>query len=246
MPVWQGQGYNSGIRDATNLAWKLGLVVLGQASEAILDSYESERRAHAKAMIDLSVTAGRIFAPTNALVAWVRDKVAMGLNAIPPIKNYIVQMRFKPMPRFTRGIVLADRSGKPEGKATGRLFPQPFVTTMQGERCRLDDAVGLRFAVLSWGCDPQAHMSEESLRFWKGLGAELIAIVPPTQVTNFRGVIRSGTKLIGDADGTLHEWFAGQESDGSIVLMRPDRFVAGIVQPQQLDAATARLRAMMT
>jgi 3-(3-hydroxy-phenyl)propionate hydroxylase len=27
MPVWQGQGYNSGIRDATNLAWKLAAVL---------------------------------------------------------------------------------------------------------------------------------------------------------------------------------------------------------------------------
>jgi 3-(3-hydroxy-phenyl)propionate hydroxylase len=31
MPVWQGQGYNSGMRDAFNLAWKLALVVNGKA-----------------------------------------------------------------------------------------------------------------------------------------------------------------------------------------------------------------------
>ena len=31
MPVWQGQGYNSGIRDATNLGWKLAAVVVGVA-----------------------------------------------------------------------------------------------------------------------------------------------------------------------------------------------------------------------
>lgn len=30
MPVWQGQGYNSGLRDASNLAWKLACVVKGQ------------------------------------------------------------------------------------------------------------------------------------------------------------------------------------------------------------------------
>ena len=34
MPVWLGQGWNSGIRDATNLAWKLTAVLAGQAGEA--------------------------------------------------------------------------------------------------------------------------------------------------------------------------------------------------------------------
>ena len=127
MPVWQGQGYNSGIRDATNLAWKLGLAVRGDASPDITDSYEPERRAHAKAMIDLSVTAGRIFAPTNKMVAWLRDTIALGLNMLPPVKRYFVQMRFKPMPRFTRGLVLTGADGSPAGEATGKLFPQPDV-----------------------------------------------------------------------------------------------------------------------
>src|SRR5690606_7803772 len=47
MPVWQGQGFNTGIRDATNLAWKLALVVRGQAGNGLLDSYTQERHAHA-------------------------------------------------------------------------------------------------------------------------------------------------------------------------------------------------------
>lgn len=245
MPVWQGQGYNSGIRDATNLGWKLGMVVRGDASPDILDSYEAERREHAKAMIDLSVTAGRVFAPTNKAVAWLRDRIAMSLNAIPPIKRYIVQMRFKPMPRFTSGVVLTSTSGQPDRKATGRLFPQPYVVTREGKKCRLDDVIGLRFAVLSWGSDPQVHMSEEVRQFWRDLGAEMIAIVPPTQVTNFRGTVLKGTQLIGDVDETLHEWFAAQDMDGSIVIMRPDRFVAGIVSPQELDAATHQLRTII-
>jgi 2-polyprenyl-6-methoxyphenol hydroxylase-like FAD-dependent oxidoreductase len=38
-----GQGMNTGLQDAYNLAWKLALVVNGQAGEALLDSYEAER-----------------------------------------------------------------------------------------------------------------------------------------------------------------------------------------------------------
>jgi 3-(3-hydroxy-phenyl)propionate hydroxylase len=241
MPVWQGQGYNSGIRDATNLAWKLGMVVRGEASAEILDSYETERREHAKAMIDLSVTAGRIFAPTNKAVAWLRDRVALALNAIPPVKRYLVQMRFKPMPRFTRGIVLNTVDGRPAGRATGRLFPQPDVLTQEGTQTRLDDVIGLRFAVLSWGSDPQVHMSPETQRYWKDMGAALLAAVPRTQLGNFQGTVLPGTSLIGDLNDVLHDWFADQNAGGSIVLLRPDRFVAGIVQPQMLDAASEML-----
>lgn len=245
MPVWQGQGYNSGIRDATNLGWKLAMAVRGQASAAILDSYEAERRQHAKAMIDLSVTAGRIFAPTNRFVAWLRDTVAATLNAIPPVKRYFVQMRFKPMPRFTSGVILTNDAGRPLGRATGRLFPQPNVTLAGRDTSRLDDVIGLRFAVLSWGSDPQQHLTPEMRQYWASIDAAMIAVVPPTQVENYRGNVLPGTRLVGDAEGELHDWFASQDADGSIVLLRPDRFVAAIVPPQSLDDASRRLRTLL-
>ena len=245
MPVWQGQGYNSGVRDATNLAWKLGMVVRGEASPDALDSYEQERREHAKSMIDLSVTAGRIFAPTNRLVAWLRDKLALAMNAIPPVKRYVVEMRFKPMPRFRQGIVLAGGDGQPEGRATGRLFPQPQVVDPAGTVQRLDDMIGMHFAVLSWGTDPQLHLSEELRAYWKNLGARFIAVIPTCQLADFRGTVLSGTALVGDVGGVFHDWFSAQEADGSIVVMRPDRIVAGIVPPQMLNEASRRLRAMI-
>ncbi len=43
-PPTGGQGMNTGIQDAYNLAWKLALVLGGAASEKLLDSYEAERR----------------------------------------------------------------------------------------------------------------------------------------------------------------------------------------------------------
>ena len=245
MPVWQGQGYNSGIRDATNLAWKIALAVRNEASAEIVHSYEMERREHAKAMIDLSVTAGRIFAPTNMIVAWLRDRIALALNAIPPVKRYFVQMRFKPMPRFTRGLVLVGADGRPAGRATGRLFPQPEIVTADRGMQRLDDVIGLKFAIVSWGCDPQQHLSDEMRRYWTDMAATLLLVVPPTQLRSYRGDVTPGTTLVGDATGALHEWFAGQESDGSIILMRPDRVVAGIVHPQRLDEASRALRKLI-
>jgi hypothetical protein len=43
-PPTGGQGMNTGIQDAYNLAWKLALVLAGAAPESLLDSYEAERR----------------------------------------------------------------------------------------------------------------------------------------------------------------------------------------------------------
>ncbi len=47
-----GQGMNTGIQDAWNLAWKLALVVKGQADEGLLESYEPERMPVAKAVLN--------------------------------------------------------------------------------------------------------------------------------------------------------------------------------------------------
>jgi 2-polyprenyl-6-methoxyphenol hydroxylase-like FAD-dependent oxidoreductase len=46
-----GQGMNTGIGDAVNLAWKLALVVRGEARETLLDSYEPERMPFARAIL---------------------------------------------------------------------------------------------------------------------------------------------------------------------------------------------------
>jgi 3-(3-hydroxy-phenyl)propionate hydroxylase len=133
MPVWQGQGYNSGMRDANNIAWKLAMVVKGIASDELLDSYNLERRDHARSMIHLSEVAGDIFAPENPSVAKWRDTITLALNAVPQIKQYVVEMRFKPMPRYEKGVVVLPQPqengkrppglfGASEDSALGRLI----------------------------------------------------------------------------------------------------------------------------
>ncbi len=61
MPPFMGQGMCSGIRDAANLAWKLAEVADG-ADEALLDTYERERRPHVEAVTALSIQAGALLA----------------------------------------------------------------------------------------------------------------------------------------------------------------------------------------
>ncbi|MFE7837838.1 FAD-dependent monooxygenase [Streptomyces sp. NPDC057474] len=54
-----GQGLNTSVQDANNLGWKLGAVLRGDADEALLDTYEEERRPVAAAMLGLSTRVHR-------------------------------------------------------------------------------------------------------------------------------------------------------------------------------------------
>jgi len=60
MPPFMGQGLNSGMRDAFNLAWKLALVLGGKASPALLETYSPERIAHSTDTVAHSVDTGRL------------------------------------------------------------------------------------------------------------------------------------------------------------------------------------------
>lgn len=59
IPPAGGHGMNTGIGDADNLAWKLAAVVAGHAGDALLDSYEAERRPVARQVLDISTDNAR-------------------------------------------------------------------------------------------------------------------------------------------------------------------------------------------
>ena len=241
MPVWQGQGYNSGMRDAFNLAWKLALVVNGKAGEALLDSYQQERRDHAKAMIDLSVTAGNVLAPPKRWHGAVRDGVSWLLNYLPPVKRYFLEMRFKPMPQYRDGALLAE--GESKTSPVGKMFIQPKVTLENGQVTLLDEVIGARFAIIAWGCNPQWGLNDEQIARWRAVGVRFIQVVPEVQIhcdqDNVPGVIR-----IGDTQNRLKSWFA--QHDTAIAVVRPDRFVATVAIPQtlskKLDALASKMQ----
>ena len=67
------RGANSGIQDAENLAWKLALVVKGEASESLLDTYDLERSAAADENIGHSTRSTDFIAPRSAQELRFRD-----------------------------------------------------------------------------------------------------------------------------------------------------------------------------
>jgi len=236
MPVWQGQGYNSGMRDASNLGWKLALVAKGLAGEALLDTYEQERRDHAKAMIDLSVLAGHVLAPPKRWQGTLRDGVSWALNYLPAVKRYFLEMRFKPMPQYAKGALVAQANSK--ASPVGRMFIQPKVVTETGETRLLDDVIGSNFAFIAWGNDPLWGLSDEQVQAWRALGACFIQVLPEVQLKAGREV-PDGVIRVGDCSGRLKEWFGRYPL--SIAVLRPDRFVGAVAIPQTLGQASDAL-----
>ena len=72
-----GQGLNTGVGDAVNLAWKLAAVLRGRADAALLDSYEPERIAFARRLVD---TTDKVFTGVTSPKAF--DRWAR-LNLVP-------------------------------------------------------------------------------------------------------------------------------------------------------------------
>lgn len=225
MPVWQGQGYNSGIRDAFNLAWKLAMVLRGGADDRLLDSYDLERREHVRAMIQLSRWVGQVVSIRNRVAAGLRDVFFKGISLIPRAKTYIVQMRFKPMPTMDRGALT--RVGTLSAPSpVGRLFPQPWVATREVPRERLDDALGPWFALIAWNNDPRALLDDDARARAGAAGIRLVCARPAVQLAWQDGSAAGEEVVVGDLDGSLKRWFDARPE--SVVLVRPDRIVGGV------------------
>jgi 3-(3-hydroxy-phenyl)propionate hydroxylase len=242
MPVWQGQGYNSGIRDAANLGWKLAAVVSGRADDGLLNTYDVERRKHARAMIDLSTMVGRVISPTNRRIATARDLVVRSASIVPTLKRYVLEMRFKPMPRYEQGAVVHSVPRSAESPV-GTLFIQPRVDTRTHPDALLDDVLGTWFAVLCWNNNPRKILGDEAFAKWKSLGARFVALRPLTQL-HWTGHDDPDVVVVGDRTGGLKSWFDGHQE--SVVFLRPDRCIAGACIAQLAPELSASLLEALT
>jgi 2-polyprenyl-6-methoxyphenol hydroxylase-like FAD-dependent oxidoreductase len=70
------QGMNTGIQEAWNLGWKLALVVKGVADEALLDTYEAERRPIGRFVLRFTDRATSIATSRSRLLRLVRTQIA--------------------------------------------------------------------------------------------------------------------------------------------------------------------------
>lgn len=243
MPVVAGQGWNSCIRDALNLGWKLTAVVRGRAGQELLDTYAEERRDHVKAMVDLSVGMAKVVTNRSKVTSAVRDTAAAVIDRLPKLKSYVSGQGFKPMPKYTRGVVLQSpwtvSKSVPVEEGTspgaGTLFPQPRVEVPGAQTMLLDDAVSAGWRVLVWNNDPAHFLSEDTRSELADLDASLIQLVPSAQLNWAAANASSGVSVIGDPAGELKSWFHARPV--SAVVVRPDHVIAAECLAQDLDSA---------
>ncbi|GEP56981.1 hypothetical protein RSO01_41470 [Reyranella soli] len=239
MPPWIGQGLNVGIRDAGNLAWKLAGVVRGQLTAAVLHTYESERRGHVEAMTKLADMFGAILMPISRFRAALRDQFFRLVRRLPSVRDYVLQMRFKPMPRYLAGFVL-DESGS-SSSPVGRMFIQPTVETADGRFVPLDTALGDWMVVLGWQIDPRSLLSDGDRDFWDSLDARFVTAMRSRSHGRDRSIRHADH--VEDVENQLASWFAA--ANASIVVLRPDRYVAAVATASQFSDTTAAFRSLV-
>lgn len=178
-PPFMGQGMCAGIRDASNLAWKLGAVVRGEQPQSLLDTYESERSPHVREFIETAVRLGGVIQTTDPEVADRRDA------------DFARQPQVFSTPQPPLG------PGFHEGGAHGgRLAPQ----AVGADGARTDDRVGYAFAL----------------------------VVAASTADAARQAVEGRHRLVVADRPELARWL---EALGALaVLVRPDRYVAGVAR----------------
>ena len=236
-PPFFGQGMNSGLRDATNLAWKLAAIIRGVAGPEVLATYDSERRPHATAMVRFATKMGAMYRPHNAVTERFRDLVFRAVQAVPGGRDYVLQMKYKPMPRYIDGVV-ARVGPKLRDDPVGRMFLQPDVGA-HADRIRLDDAIGPWFAVLCFAGDP-ATLDSDALVWWRSVGARFVEVRSPGAASAATG---DNTEIvtIDDITGTFDGWCRAHRS-AEVIVLRPDRYVAAACVRSDFPVVTADLR----
>ena len=201
------RGLNSGAADAENLAWKLAMVLRGQAPEALLESYETERRAAARENLALTDATMRFMAPQvtpqrlwrnlvlrgSTRFGWFRRRVNSGKLAEP--FAYAASPIVKPGPEDSS----LPRHGAvaPDARLSGGT--------------RLKDRFGSSFVVLVAGAAPHGSLADDSAS-WpvpvqviadEGLKAVYGAAGPRAWIVRPDGHLASSLSLAEPADGSV-------------------------------------------
>lgn len=212
-PPFLGQGMCQGLRDVSNLCWKLATVIAGQADDALLDTYGDERKAHVTDLTTRIKAIGQIVGERDPARARARDQRLLDEcgGVVKPMPRQDVQ------PALAHGLL-----ARASHAARGTLFPQPWLRR-GGESVRMDDVLGHGWRLV---IDAQADPA-----------FELLASASLTQGLR---VARLGTPDFTEVDGVLAHWFARHGT--AAALVRPDHYVYGVAAtPEALAAQFADL-----
>jgi 3-(3-hydroxy-phenyl)propionate hydroxylase len=231
-PPFVGQGLCAGLRDVANLCWKLAWVTQGRASPAILDSYDTERRPHAKVIIQMALWMGRLVMPRNRLAAFGVHGLMTVLQAIPFTRPWFQELRFKPSNAFRQGLFQPGRARLRRG---GPL-PQGLVRRRADEPCVLsDDVFGQSLALVGFGCDPLPLLAPDLAEAWATAGGRIVHL-------RHRGQDGHPDRSWEDMTDALVPKTAPV---GWIAVVRPDRTVLHDGPVARLDAVVREALALL-
>lgn len=198
-----GEGMCNGMRDASTLAWRLDLVLRGQASARILDSYTADRKPVFVAWMNLSREIGLPCVVTDPTAAQMRDQAMKAALADPSLIPPLPQI---PGPKaFSR----------PDDPTAGTVAYQGVVE-VDGKTGLFDDLVGTGWVLLTSDAAALDALTESQRDFAERIGITLAHVGP-------RG---SGAPVI-DVEGTYSSWLTS--IGASAVLARPDFWLFGSV-----------------
>lgn len=216
-PPFAGQGMNAGLRDAFNIAWKLKLALDDCSIPGLVETYETERKGPIAEMVDYAVALGGIVMPKEALDEAAKQAIRANLGG-PSVTsdNQAMTLRPKPEARYHNGWRAPADWVSGQG-LTGQSFPQVSVITRDGKTGLSDDALGPGFALVALG-----EQAAEALVSLGKLEAIQLRMKKLTMLFD-RAITGNETvdTLLVEGEG-----FGLRSHAGSILLIRPDRFVA--------------------
>ena len=132
-----GQGMNTGIQDAANLAWKLAAVADG-ASADLLYTYGEERGAVGDALLKTTSRGLSVVTSTNTVFERLRDLVAPGLVGLDVVQDAATGFVSETAIEYRGSSIVADYGGAGSLRAGDRV-PNPDVELAGGKSVRLLD-----------------------------------------------------------------------------------------------------------
>jgi 3-(3-hydroxy-phenyl)propionate hydroxylase len=236
-PPFAGQGMNSGIRDAHNLAWKLAAVLQGRLGPQLLETYEQERRGHAWEMIQLALRMGKVMMPRSAWSALGLQAAFRLLGIVPPARSYFAEMKYKPKPRFHKGF-LAGGARNRGAEMIGKLLPQAEVRSAARDGL-LDDFLGDGFSLL---CPPQSPAN-----LFDKLPADFFAQLQPKRVAvraaDDSAAVPAGVDRLTDHSGDIGRLL--RDIRPGLLLVRPDRYVAVHIPANEIQAGICEVNELI-
>ena len=227
-PPFAGQGMNSGLRDAHNLGWKLAEALHMECPKDLLASYEIERKPHAWSLIRLALRMGQVMMPASWVQGMGTRALFRLLTLFPAVREYVMQMKYKPKPRFEAGFIW--HTARPrKTSVVGQMLPQPVVEAT--DRCTylLDDVLGDRPTLLILSKQPDIALSYDLMCRFEALGIAVLGVTPHSMnpVATTFPVFRDKSRGLSNLPYAAYVGYG--------LLIRRDRYIAAARPVAQLE-----------